>query len=260
MSGNAAEPGRSTASRILAILCAFTPAARTLSLSELSTRSGLPVPTTHRLARELVEGGMLEKTEAGRYQVGMRLWEIGTLATTQQVLRRAALPYMQDLYESTHENVQLAVRDGRQVMYLEKISGRRSVDTLTQVAGRLPLHATGVGKIILAFSEPALLESIVADGLARCTKHTIVVPSVLRSVVAKARTEHLAYSREEMTLGAASVAAPVLAPDGMFVAALAIVAKSSTNVEALAPAVRTAALGIGRRLAPRPPDGWRSGD
>jgi DNA-binding IclR family transcriptional regulator len=244
---------------VVALLCAFSPAARTLSLAELSARSGLPVPTAHRLARELVEAGLLEKTEAGRYQVGMRLWEIGTLATTQQVLKRAALPYMQDLYESTHENVQLAVLDGREVMYIEKISGHRSVDTLTQVAGRLPLHATGVGKIILAFSEPALLESILADGLTPCTKHTIVVPSVLRSAVAKARSEHLGYSREEMTLGAASVAAPVLAPDGTFVAALAIVAKSSTNVEALAPAVRTAALGIGRRIAPRAPGGWRAG-
>ena len=258
MSGNAKEPGRSTTSRVISLLSAFTPTTKTLSLAELSERSSLPMPTAHRLARELIDGGLLERTEAGRYRVGMHLWEIGSLATTQQVLKRAAVPYMQDLYESTHENVQLAVRDGHEVMYVEKISGRQSVNTVTQVAGRLPLHATGVGKVVLAFSEPELLNAVLAAGLARCTQNTIVMPGLLTSEVERVRSEHLAYSREEMTLGATSVATPVFAADGTFVAALAIVARSSTNLTPLGPAVRTAALGIGRRLASLPSSARRS--
>jgi DNA-binding IclR family transcriptional regulator len=252
MSGNSAEPGRTTTSRVLAILGAFSPAARSLSLSELSEKSGLPIPTAHRLTTELVIWGALEKTDTGRYRVGMRLWEIGLLAPMQQGLRVVALPFMQDLYETTHENVQLAVRDGTRVVYVDAISGHQSVDTATRVGGSLPLHATGVGKIVLAFSEPEVMTRTLNEGLAAHTPFTITDPRILAEAVQRARSERLAYSREELTLGVYAVAVPVLADDGSLLAALSIVGRSSMNVATLTPALRMAAFGIGRRTTALP--------
>lgn len=249
MGGNAIEPGRSTASRLLALLAAFTPSEPVLTLSALARASGLPVATAHRLVAELVDWGALERRSDGLYQVGLRLWEVGSLAPVHRDLRSVVLPFMEDLYEATHENVQLAVRDGLHALFLEKISGRASVDTLTEVGGRLPLHATAVGKVLLAYAEPDLLHEVLAGGLARRTPHTITAPGLLAETLRQVRRTQLAYSREEMTLGACSVAAPIFGPDGRPAAALAIVARSHTNLDMLARAVRTAALGASRTLA-----------
>lgn len=256
MSGNSAEPGRTTTSRVLAILAAFSPAARSLSLSELAHNSGLPIPTAYRIATELVAWGALEKTDAGRYRIGMRTWEVGSLAPIQQGLRTIALPYMEDLYEATHENVQLAVRDGNRVVYIDAISGHRSVETETRVGGNLPLHVTAVGKIVLAYSEPELLSSTLAAGLAAYTRFTITEPHVLAGAIQQVRADQLAYSRGELTLGVSAVAAPVLAGDGSLIAALAIVGRSPIKTAGLAPALWMAARGIGRRMTALP-GGWR---
>jgi DNA-binding IclR family transcriptional regulator len=248
MGGNARDLGRTSSSRLLALLGAFADGAPTMSLTELARASDLPVPTAHRLLGELCEWGAVERMPDGRYQIGLRLWQIGSLAPQLRNLRAIALPFMEDLYEVTHENVQLAVRDGKRVLYLDHISGRRSVGTLTKVAGRLPLHTTGVGKVILAFSEPELLESVLQDGLRRCTRYTITSPERLNEAVNHVRQTHLGFSVEEMTLGASSVAAPIFAANRALSASLAIVVRSSTDLSRLAPAVRAAALGVTRTL------------
>lgn len=258
MGGNTREAGRSTVSRLLSLLVTFTSAKPLLSLSDLAVSTGLPISTVHRLAGELTGWGALERLPDGRFQIGLRLWHIGALAPGHRDLRSIAIPFMEDLYEATHENVQLAVRDDTRALYLDKISGSQSVDTVTQVAGLLPLHATGVGKVILAFSEPDLLAQIASEGLTRCTPHTITMPGVLAETLRRVRETQLAYSLEEMTIGASSVAAPIFGPDGGLVASLALVVRSSTNVRALAAAVRTAALGVTRQLHnPGVSAGWK---
>lgn len=176
----------------------------------------------------------------------MHLWTIGALAPQQRGLREAALPYMHDLYQATRENIQLTVLEGAQALCIEKISSTRAVPTLTDIGGYLPLHATGVGKAILAFSGDELIRSVAEAGLTRMTPYTITQPGRLAAALAEVRTSGVAYSYEEMTLGAVSVAAPVLGPDGRVRAALGIVAHSRTALERLGPAVRTAALGIAR--------------
>lgn len=257
MGGNTREAGRSTANRLLSLLAAFSTGAPVLTLSELARISGLPIATTHRLSGELTEWGALERIADGRYQIGLRLRHVGALAPGQRDLRAVATPYMEDLYRATHEHVQLAVRDGKGVLYLEKVSGRKSVDAMTQVAGRLPLHATGVGKVILAFSGPDLFAQVAADGLIRCTPHTITVPKVLAETLEQIRRNQVAFSIDEMTMGASSVAAPIFGPAGSLVAALALVVRSSTNLRPLVAAVRTAALGITRELSAPPSPGGK---
>ena len=110
----------------------------------------------------------------------MRLWEIGSLAPQRNGLREIAIPFMEDLYEATHENVQLAVLAGREALFVERINGRHSVPTVTRVGGRLPLHATGVGKALLAFAPEPVLEEVIAAGLPALTQSTITDPRALR--------------------------------------------------------------------------------
>lgn len=249
MSGNSREAGRTTSSRVLALLGAFSTCQRFLTLSELSRCSGLPLTTTHRLVGDLVEWGALERVGDHRFTVGLRLWEVGCLAPRQRDLRSVALPFMQDLYAATHENVLLAVREGKQVLYLEKISGDRSVTTMTAVGARLPLHATGPGKIILAFSGPQLLRSVIDDGLCQFTPYTVTMPGRLAEALCRVRETQIAYSLEEMALGSSAVAAPIFGQHGALHASLALAVRSSTDLGRLVPAVRTAALGVTRRMA-----------
>src|SRR5690349_24337055 len=129
--------------------------------------------TTHRLAAELTTWGALERDSRGRYRIGLRLWEVGSLAPRGLGLREIALPYLEDLYEATHENVQLAVLDGAEVVYVERIAGRTSVGVRTRVGGRWPAHSTGVGLVLLAYAGAEAQERYLAGPLARFTDRTI---------------------------------------------------------------------------------------
>lgn len=241
---------RSVTSKALSILDAFRPGDQQLTLSEIGERTGLPLSTAHRLANELVRWGGLERTARGSYRVGLRLWEIGSLAPQRSGLRDIAIPFMEDLYEATHENVQLAVLAGHEALFVEKISGRHSVPIVTRVGGRLPLHATGVGKALLAHAPAAVVESVLAEGLPRLTRFTVTDPDVLREGLDEVRRLGYASTREEMTLGSVSVAAPVFGADGEVVAAISLVVRlQGADVGRLALPVRTAALGLSRRVA-----------
>ncbi|HEY9476768.1 MAG TPA: IclR family transcriptional regulator [Mycobacteriales bacterium] len=250
MAGNSGEPGRSVTSKVLAILGAFSVAHSELTLAQIARRTGLPVPTVHRLARELVAWGGLERLPDGTYRIGLRLWEIGSLAPQQRRIRQIAIPFMEDLYEATHGNIQLAVREGGEALYIEKISGRYAVPIVSRVGGRLPLHATGVGKILLAFAPQEVIDQVLTAGLARLTPKTIVMPGKLLRALAEVRRTGLAFCYEEMTLGSVSVATPIHGPDQSVIAALSIVVHSfPADAQRFAPAVRTAGLGISRQLA-----------
>lgn len=243
---------RSVLGRAFDILAAFVPGESRLSLTEIARRTGLPLATTHRMVNELVRLGGLEREEGGTYRIGVRLWEIGSLAPIRGGLRELAMPFMEDLYEATHENIQLAVMAGTEAMILEKISGRQSVHIVTRVGGRLPLHATGVGKVLLAHASPALLEAVLAMPLERMASRTITDADTLRLDLALVRSRGWSATRDEMTEGAMSVGAPVVGPEQHVVAALSVVVDSRTgDPERLAPPVRTAARGLSRQLVDR---------
>ena len=150
------RPARSVPEKLLGLLDAFSHDCSAHSLSELARRAGLPLPTAHRLVGELVRWGGLERGADGRYRIGLRLVEIAALCPRGIGLRDVALPFMEDLYEATHQNVQLAVRDGTDGVYIERIAGRHAVAVRTRVGAHWPLHATGVGLVLLAFAPPAV--------------------------------------------------------------------------------------------------------
>jgi DNA-binding IclR family transcriptional regulator len=243
----------SATERALCILGAFSPERPALTLSEISRTTGLPIATAHRLTGELARWGALERGFDGVYRIGLRLWEVGALAPRGLGLREAAMPFLEDLYEATHQNVQLAVLDGLEVVYLEKISGRGAVNVLTKVAGRFAAHATGVGLALLAHADPVVQEQVLAAPLRAFTAKTIVDPRSLRRVLAEVRRTGVAISDGQVELIALSVAAPITGPDGTVVAALSVVVPSGgAGPQMYVPAVRQAALGVSRALgAPR---------
>jgi DNA-binding IclR family transcriptional regulator len=248
MAGNTSVPGATVVSRSLALLFAFDDAHRRLTLSELARRAGLPLPTAHRLVGELVAGGALVRRAGGEYVVARRLWQVGLLAPVETGLREIAAPFMNDLHATTRATVHLAVREGTEVLYLERLSGRASVPVVSTVGSRLPLHATGVGKVLLAHA-PAEVTTDALARLARVTPYTITRPGRLREQLDRVRRDGYATTVEEMTLGACSVAVPVTAGERV-VAALGIVVPSLKRDRGrLVAALQVAARGIGRSFA-----------
>lgn len=241
---------RTANGKLLALLDAFTRDRQALTLSELARAVGVPLSTAHRLVAELTAWGGLERDDAGRYRVGLRLWELGALAPRALGLREAALPFMEDLYEVTHENVQLAVRDGDELVFVERFAARGAVAVLTQVGGRFALPPTGVGLVLLAHAPADVQERVLAGPLRRHTPHTVVDPAQLRRVLAQVRQDGHAVSDRQVTDDAVSVAAPVW-QGGQVVAALSIVVRggSASVVRPFTPGVMAAARGIGRSLA-----------
>ncbi len=248
MAGRTREPGRSVTSRVLAVLSAFDESHPRLGLSEVARRSGMPVATASRLLAELVAGKALARRPDGRYEVGRRLWQLGLLAPVNQELREVALPFMNDVHAATGDVVHIAVREGCSALYVERIVGRDSVPVLSRMGSRLPLHATGVGKVLLAEAPPEVLQEILAQ-LTPLTRYTITDPERLLQDLADTRRRGYARTMDEMEIGAASVAVPVRPGPGPAVAALGIVTSSARpKVSQLVPVLQVAAAGIARGL------------
>ncbi|WEH14288.1 IclR family transcriptional regulator [Streptomyces sp. VNUA24] len=249
----AAGAARSAPDRLLAVLAAFDHEHPALTLSAIGRRAGLSLTTAHRLVGALTEWGALERDPSGTYHVGLRLWELAALAPRGLALRQIALPYLEDLYEATHENVQLAVRDGDEVVYIEWISGRSAVGVHIRVGGRWPLHATGVGLALLAHGDTGSQETYCQGPLASFTPYTLTDAARLRRVLAEVRRTGVAVSSRQVTEDALSVAAPVRGPGGSVVAAVSVVVpQAGAQVPVLTPAVRVAARGISRALGWQP--------
>jgi DNA-binding IclR family transcriptional regulator len=247
---------RSATDRLLDVLGSFAQAHPVLTLTQIARRADLPLPTAHRLVGALTEWGALERAEDGRYHVGLRLWEVAALAPRGVGLRQAAMPFLEDLYEATHENVQLAVRDGLDVLYIEHIAGRSAVGVHSRIGARWPLHATGVGLVLLAYGDAAVQDRYCAGDLAAFTAFTVTDPGRLRRMLAEVRRAGCAVSDRQITDDALSVAAPVRGPHGEVVAAVSVVVPAvGAHTPALVPAVRVAGRGISRTLGWRPRSG-----
>ena len=245
----AAGPRPSVTSRVLALLDAFDEHRPRLTLTELAHAADLPVSTAHRLLAELQAWDAVERDADGYYVVGRRLWKLGTLAPVARELREASLPAMQDLYEATHENVQIAVREGTSALYVERIHGTNSVPVLSRPGVPLPLHATGVGKVLLAYAPRDVVEECV-ENLKPITRYTIVERGRMLRELAAVRRFGYARTMEEMGYGTCSLAVPVLGPGEVVVAALALVTRTvRKDLVRFAPALQVASASITRRMA-----------
>ncbi|MBB3082038.1 IclR family transcriptional regulator [Geodermatophilus sabuli] len=239
------------ASRVLAVLDAFGPAHASLTLSEISRRSGLSLTTTHRLVGELRAWGALERGADGRYGIGLRLLELGALAPQGLQLREVAVPYVDDLHQATRANVVLGVRDGSDVVYVEALRARGAVRLMSRIGGRWPLHATGTGQVLLAFADPQVQEEVLSGPLKAFTPYTITDPAALRRTLAEVRRTGVAAAENHLTADAPAlaVAVPVRGAGDEVVASLGVtVAAGATQAQALVPVLNATARGISRAL------------
>lgn len=242
---------RSQLDRVDSILDAFDPHHTSLTLVGLVARTGLPKTTVHRTVQKMKALGWLECRD-GRYAIGTRLFERATLAADNLALRAAALPFLQELCATTRETANLAVLDGRDVIYLEKLVGRRPVTTLSRVGGHMPALCTALGKALTAFAPGDVGEQIVEKGIVAMTPNTVTSPRRMRQELARVRDHGISYDREESGIGVRCIAAPVLAADGSCVAAVSITAPAARLVFAQhAPAVSYAAQQASQAVAGR---------
>lgn len=247
ITANSSDRGRTVTSRALAILDAFTPERPELTLAQICRLTSLRHATAHRLVGELTAWGALERVQNGAYVIGLRLWELGTLNPRGLPLRVRAMPIMEDLHAATQQHVQLAVLDGTDALVVERISTARAVPVVSQVGGRLPLHASAVGQVLVAHADEDLFTEVVQRGLVGYTPETITDPAELRLVLAECRRTGVAVVRQEMSPGAYSVATRITDSNDRVVAALSVVsADAATHL--LVPAVVMAGRGISRTL------------
>ncbi|TQS43686.1 IclR family transcriptional regulator [Cryptosporangium phraense] len=235
--------------RAAAILDAFDPAHRELTLAALVRRSGLPRSTTHRLADRMLALGWLDKPH-DRYRIGNRLFELSGLAPIRTELRESVLPFMQDLYNTVRTTVQLGVLDGSQVLIVEKIAGHRPMPMLSQVGGTVPTFCSALGRALLAYSPRSVVDAVLAGDLPARTPRTLTNPAAIRRELAAMPDRGWAVEREEGNIGVTCVAAPIFGPDGTVAAAVSITGPTGlVRPDRAGPAVRLVAAAASRAFS-----------
>lgn len=238
--------------RALSLLDSFDTDHRQLSLAELSRRAGLPTSTALRLANRLVAWGALERSGDGSFCIGLRLYEVGALAPRGRSLRDIAVPYLGDLAGATRQHVLLAARQDDEAILIERLSGQQAIPTLYEVGGRMPLHSTGAGLILLAFADPAFRDSYLARPLTREPEHTPIDRAALATTLDEAVRQRSVVFRRTVPSEILSVAVPVVGGDESVIAAVSVVVPlAQADPRLLLPALATTARSISRALGAR---------
>jgi DNA-binding IclR family transcriptional regulator len=242
--------GQSVLARVVTVLETFDQDNASLSVSHIARRSGLPVPTVHRIVGELVEMGLLERGDDREVRVGVRLWEIAAAAPRALGLREAAMPFMEDLHAATRQHIHLYVLEGRDALVIERLSARNAVVNFARVGGRLPLHASAGGLVLLANASAELQESFLAMTLRAYTPFTPTDPAQIRQILAGIRSRGHVVCEGYIAAEALAVGVPVRSPEGAVVAALGVVVPcENTQPMVHVHALNVAANGISRALA-----------
>jgi DNA-binding IclR family transcriptional regulator len=220
------------------------------NLKQLAAETRLHPSTAHRILAVMVDSRLVDRIEPGTYRLGIRLLELGNLVRVRLNVRQEALPYMQRLHDELQETVNLSVRQGDEVIYVERVSSSGSMMRVVQIVGtRAPLHVTAVGKVFLAADgyDAAATYSQRA-GLARLTDATISDPALLAAELAQVRTQGFAFDREEAEKGVACIGAGILDDEARLVAGLSVSAPVDRLQVAWASRVRETAEAISRAM------------
>lgn len=235
--------------KVVTVLYAFTAEDHAVTLAELGRRTGLAKGTLHRVVNDLVGVRLLERSEHG-FLLGGQLFELGMRASVERRLLEVATPFLEDLYERTHETVHLGVLEGQEVVYVAKIGGHRQASSPSRLGGRMPLYCTAIGKALLAYSPPELLAEVVRAGLVRRTPRTITTPGLLSRQLARVVETGTVFEFEESAVGIVCVAAPVLDADDRLIAAVSVTGPVTRfQPEKHAVSVRAGAAAISATLA-----------
>jgi DNA-binding IclR family transcriptional regulator len=240
--------GESSLARAVRILESFTPDEPELSVTELARRSGLHLATASRIVGQLVDHGLLSRGPDREVRVGMRMWELASRAAPTRSLRDAAMPYLEDLHAVVGHHAQLAVLDGDDVIFLERLSARDAVINYSRIAGRLPLHISSSGVVLMAYGPRELQDRVLARPLESRTPATITTPDRLRAMLEQVRSQGYALLAGHVHPDATGIAVPVRNALGEVVAALSVIVPNDARAVSAVPALLAAARGIGRSL------------
>ncbi|GAA3194514.1 IclR family transcriptional regulator [Actinocorallia longicatena] len=240
--------GESVLSRVVRILEAFDPENPALRLSVVARRSDLHIATASRLVNEMVGLGLLARDPDRRIRIGVRLWELASRTSPTLGLREAAMPFLEDLHDVVGHHTQLAVLGGREALFVERLSAPGGIVNITRIAGRLPLHASSGGLVLLAHADPDLQEEILAGALTRYTPQTPHSAQQVRVLLAEIRRTGYVFCPGYIDPAAAGIAAPIRDGTGQVVAALGAVLPNDAHARAQISAVRAAARGVSRAL------------
>jgi IclR family transcriptional regulator, pca regulon regulatory protein len=258
------DPGFSQSlQRGLAILSAFRPDRAQLGVSELARELDLNRSTAHRYVATLSVLGYLQQDPATRkYRLGPRVLDLGFSAINSMELREISLPFLQQLSEHTGHTVNMAILDGDDIVYVERVrsarQGQRDIDLNLHIGSRLPAYCTSMGKVLLAFMPPEQqAEAIARAALIRRGPNTLTAPGALAAELDRVRAAGYAVNNEELAYGLRSIAAPVRAQGGQVVAAINLaVHRSMISMEDLtanlSPPLRRTADEISARSGYRP--------
>jgi DNA-binding IclR family transcriptional regulator len=252
-----ASPSKPTAAgRVLAILDTFTDRHDSQTLSSIARRSGLTLPTTHRLVGELTTWGALHRQPDGEYTIGLKVLELGSLAGHRLRLKQLAHPYLHGLHHATNTNIHLSVSVQQDVLYLESMLAPGGAPVTSRFGGRWPMHATATGRVLLAALPPDELDDLLRQPLAAYSPHTDTDPNRLRQLLAEVRQRGVAVAYDQIAVGVIALAAPIVGPHGHPVASVGITApKDRFTPHQLIPPLVSTAQRISRALN-GPEEAW----
>lgn len=241
---------RTAAGRVLALLGAFAHGGGSLTLTEISRYANLSLTTTHRLAKEVLDWGGLELDDTGHYRLSRKILDLASASTTALHLREQALPHLAELHRHTGLTVHLSARDGNDVIYLEALRAHPNYSGENRIGGRLRLHVTATGLVLLAYAGETFVDRYVDEPLKRYTPKTITDPHALRTYLAGVRHDRYAIGRQFLSMGAGVVAAPIFTPDGTVENAVGVVYLiEKEDPQRLVDLVRATANRISKALA-----------
>lgn len=240
--------GESVIERVVRLLESFDPDTPTLSIGQLAARSGLSTSTTSRLVDQMISQELLRRDQSRRVRIGVRMWELASRASPTLALRQAAMPFMEDIQAVVGHHCQLGVLDHQDVLFVERLSARDAVVNITKIAGRLPLHASSGGLVLLAHGPPGLLEQVLSAPRHAYTNATITDDGELRRFLAEVRRHDVAIGRGFIDPAATGISVPVRDVRRRVIAALSVVVPNDDTPLIHLGVLRTAARGLERAL------------
>lgn len=238
--------GDSVVDRVVRVIAAFPEGVTVLQLSQLAERAELPLSSAHRLVRQLADHGLLDLGEGGTVGLGLRLWELVNRNSPTLALRQAAMPFMEDFQQVLNQNVNLAVLDGWEALFVERLSRRGSVANRARIAGRMPVHISSAGLALMANQSRELQAEYLGQFSDPSGKVSV---DVVRQLLAEAAQQGYAQLAGVVDPDTWGIAVPVLDGKRRTVAALGVVVPlAEMRLQALVPALQTVARGIGRQL------------
>ena len=221
-----------------------------MALKEISEKSGLHPSTAHRILNDLASGRFVDRPQPGVYRLGMRLLELGNLVKGRLDVRDAALLPMRELHKLTQQPVNLSMRHGDEIVYIERAYSERSgMQVVRAIGGRAPLHLTSVGKLFLAADDPQRIRAYATrTGLQGHTKNSITSMDTLERELAKVRLYDQAHDNEELELGVRCMAAGIYDDQDKLVAGLSISAPSGRLEDDWLPKLKETARAISHAL------------